>query len=793
MLVYAISFLSGNVLLQQLPSLPGGGWLFVLAFIAIAAVLSRYPLIRFAGVFIFGFCWAWGAAFMRVDEIRGFDGGDAELGLRIISIPIYQKSYTRLKAEVIAQYQPTQASQTVPRRLRLNIYGKDPQLKLGDTIRALVRLKPLHGYSNPYTFDYERFLFASGIGATGYIRSWSHVENTTPNVAQKIRQYFHDKLLMQLDASNNTGAVLALTLGERGHMTARQWQLLKASGVGHLFAISGLHIAMLFFLAYRCAFFLWRKYVLPHCYLAAPLAAGWLAFVFAFVYAWLAGFSLPTQRALIMLGCVLIARSVMRRTSLDNTLALALLIILLLDPFSTLSASFWLSFCAVGGIIVFIEATRTSPKLLRWSGLQLYLPLVLLPLSLWFFNQAAVLAPLANLLAIPYAGFLVLPCVLLAALFAVVNETVASMLVWTADLLFDGFWYMAELVENFTISQWFHKPPLWSYFSSVAAVVLIIVTRSPYYRSAGVLFLAALTLTPTAPLPRGAFESTFLDVGQGLAVVIRTRENVLLFDTGGSYPSGFNLAAAVVIPFLHGNNITRLDAMVLSHGDNDHSGGSAVMLENFAVDRKYAGGSGKQPGVFSRGFEKCRSGMQWVWDDVHFSFLHPPQQVSPKLSENNASCVLRIHNGQHSLLLTGDIEAEAERYLLAHDSAQLDVTAISVPHHGSRTSSTAAFVAAVKPQVAVISSGFRNRFRFPAAAVVQRYRDYCAVVHDTADSGAVRLYFPPGQHAASSDGNIEVVLHRAERRRYWQTRDALPAIAVDDRAHCRKQEALTDI
>ncbi len=772
MFTHAIAFLLGNVLFQQLPLLPNIGWLAITPLVA--GIFIRYSIARFVGVFVLGFCWVWYAAFIRLDGMQGFDGGEAELNLRIVSIPSYQNFYTRLDAVVVRDHEVSAGGLSVPDKLRLGLYGEDPQLKLGETIHAGVRLKPLHGYSNPHTFDYERFLFAHGIGATGYIRSWSYVPNAAPNLAQKFRQYVYDKLFAQLSATDNIGAVLALTLGERRYMTRHQWQLLTASGVGHLFAISGLHIALFFVLIYQCVFYLWRKYFLSRCYIATPSMAGGVAFLFAFTYAWLAGFSLPTQRALIMLGCVLFARIVVRQTSLINSLSLALLVVLCLDPFSTLSASFWFSFSAVGGIVVFIQATKTSIKPVRWIGLHLYLPIILLPLSLWFFNQGALLAPIANLFAVPYASFLVLPCVLLATLFSIINEPIAASLVWAADLLLDGFWYAAEFIKNIRLFQWFHKPLWWCYFSAMLGAILIIATCNFYYRVAGVLFLCTLSLIPPPSIPKGAFESVFLDVGQGLAVVIRTRTHTLLFDAGAKYPSGFDLGSAVILPFLLGSNITHLDALVLSHSDKDHAGGADVILSRFDVRKKYIGGRSERNYVFSE-FERCHDGIQWVWDDVYFTFLHPSSELlSERLSENDASCVLRISNNDHQLLLTGDIEKSAENQLLRRYSIQLNVDAVSVPHHGSKTSSGVSFIKAVRPKIAIVSSGFRNRFDFPAASVVQRYRDHCVSVYNTAESGAIRLYFPPDSLAGSAtdallNDEIQVTSHRAVQKHYWQT------------------------
>lgn len=768
---FVFAFLLGNVVFHQCSDLPGQAWLWGSGLLCLT-IVSKTPGLRFTGFFALGFCLTCFFATLRIADIKQFNGGDFKLQLEITSIPASKNFYTRFHAKVLS------LGLKVPQNLRLNLYEKHTPLKLGDRINAQLHLKPLHSLSNPGTFDYAQYLFAQNIGATGYVRSWTRIDNVKPGWYQQLRQTMYDNLYQKIKHLENKGAILALTFGERAHMHAQQWQALTASGVGHLFAISGLHITLVYGFAYCLFAFLWRYFFLHRFYLATPLFASAAALPWALLYSALAGFSIPTQRALIMLGCFTVSRWLLQQTTLAQTFTVALFLVLLWDPFATLTTSFWFSFLAVLGIVIFLDVTKTNHSWIRSFGLITCLPVILMPVGLWFFQQASFIAPLANIVAIPYASFLVIPCALLAAVWASLMPELADFWVAGADLLLKGFWFVAEWIENTPGTQWFNTPSLWMHALALIGMSCILLTQRWSVRLLGGILVSILFLPQLPTIPASAFTTTFLDVGQGSAAVVQTRHHTLLFDAGARYRSGFDLGAQVVVPFLRDQGIRQIDALILSHSDNDHVGGAETVLKFYPVKHKYIGGK-KQSHWLQQGFQVCQRGASWVWDKIHFRFLHPDSPEVEYGSNNDASCVLKIDNGAHQVLLTGDIEQAAERELLKNLPKQLKADVMSAPHHGSLTSSSTAFIQAVRPQIAVVSSGFRNRFQFPAAEVMKRYQNACVTVYNTAETGAIQVFFPPQtSHPLSSDRpHMNVTLNRLLERHYWQSATTSSAAA----------------
>ena len=758
MIWYAFAFLFGNVFLHQLAELPSLLWSAII--LLACGVSTRYFSLRILAMFVLGFCYAWLTAEFRTAEIRGFDGvgPNVSIQLKIISIPVVQSRRILFDAEVL------ETQEKIPSRLRLSLYEKGAVLKLGETISAQVRLKPIRGYSNPGSFDYERYLFANGIGATGYIRAWERQSDKTPNLYHTVRQWMYDRLNEKIKHLDNRGAILALTFGERRAMLAWQWQALTRSGVGHLFAISGLHITLLYGFAYLLFAWIWRCFFIQRFYIATPLVASITAFPIALFYAALAGFAIPTQRALLMLACFIMFQLFRYQATLVQTLSFALCIVLLYDPFASLSLSFWFSFLAVLGIIVFTSATRTSTAWIRANGLVFCLPLILLPISLLFFKQASFIAPIANLFAVPYASFLMVPVSLLTVVASSLFPMFADTIIKGADYLLNGLWFALKLVNAIPYAQHLHSPEGWSHALAWLGLAMILTTRLWSFRLFGIVLICALWLPSENNIPATAFTASFLDVGQGSAMVIQTRHHTLVYDSGARFSEKFDLGESVVVPYLLKQGIRRLDALIISHSDNDHSGGATAILQTYPTQQKYIGGNQTEKWQ-AQNFQKCQRGHNWVWDGVYFSFLHPDSKMTSS-TDNDGSCVLKIDNGKHSVLLTGDIELTAEIDLLHAMKDELRADLMSVPHHGSMTSSSQAFIQAVQPQIAIASSGFRNRFNFPRPKVVERYTSACIRLYNTAETGAIRVVFPP----INLSTNMQLTLYRQEHSNYWQSK-----------------------
>ena len=753
--IFTIGFVLGNVALHGLPALPGWQSIALIPLILLLQLKGIVP--KLIGAMAIGFLWTFLIASLQKSEILSpeFEGIDLEAVIRIISIPNDKAYSIRFDAEIEDDY-----GQGLPKRMRLSLYRKkdDGNLQFlhpGDILNAKLRLKRPHSYMNPGGFDYEKYLFSQRIGATGYIRDFRILERAGKWSPQRLRHHLYERLKSQ--STPHIGAIIALALGERGLMKKSNKELLFATGTGHLFAISGLHITLVFGFIFLIFRFLWTRFFLHLTLWPSTIVAMIPAFLAACIYAWLAGFTIPTQRALIMLGCVVVCGMIKRRISLIDSLLPALFIVIVYDPLGTLTASFWMSFLAIGFIAFFLNLHPWSKKYL-WLHLPVVLSLALIPVSLWFFGYGALVAPLANIIAVPLLSLLILPCVLLAILCIPISMIVSTFFIHCADFLLNLMWQGSEWIAQVDFLKWTHRAPKWSYIPSTIGIITMTLLSQWRHKLLVAVLLLPLIANSKANFPEGAFETVFLDVGQGLSVLIVTREHQLLFDTGPAYRSGFTTAEVAVMPYLKWRNIKQLDALLVSHGDNDHAGGANLIMKYFKPKLRLGNADVVQK---NQEFELCRDGQTWIWDNVHFEIMNPSHNT--KLVGNNSSCVLKVTTQEHSLLLTADIEKQAEFALLAHKSNRLQSSVMLVPHHGSLTSSTDAFVAATNPHIAVVTSGYRNRFNLPKEKILMKYLNACARVFNTSETGALTMRFIPHQEIEISH------IHRRDMKRYWHT------------------------
>ena len=781
----ALSFLAGNLVLHGLPSPPSPAWGWAAAPL-LAGLASRRALRLVAGGFAAGFVYALVAAGARLDTTlpSALDGRTWELTGRVASLPVARGRYTAFEFAVAhgvlmdaAKPAHAPAASAVPfpspppRRVRINLYdrraaryigartarhadqrtARHTDVRAGDRLRLRARLRRPRGYANPGGFDYERWLFMRGIGATGYARGYHKIGDGAWWQPLLWRRALLEKLHAHRAATAHVDSVAALSLGLGGSLAPERGEILNATGTRHLFAVSGLHIGLVFGLFFWLSRALLRRLPPPCARLPARHAAALMALPFAFGYALLAGFSLPTQRALVMLTCFVFGSLQRRSLSLAQSLSASLLAVLLWDPFSPLSVSFWLSFAAVAFIVLFLSAHAGGAHWGRWPKLQIYLSLAMALPTLALFARASLVAPLANLFAVPLVSFLILPASLSATLLAAFSDWPAAWLLRGADVLFDVFWRAGAWLATADAAEWSHRPPAWALAAAVAGVALLLALPRRSLKPLALVLLLPLLNKASAPPARGDFEAVFLDVGQGLSVFVATHRHALLYDAGATY-STFDLGAAVVVPYLRARGVGELDLLIVSHNDNDHAGGAAGVLRHVAAKRMVGG---EPLTVAGRDFEACRDD-EWIWDGVRFEILRPPAMRT--YTGNDASCVLRISGGGHSLLLTADVERAAERALTR--DARIASEVVLVPHHGSRTSSSPAFLDKVAPRLAVVTSGYRNRFGLPRADVLRRYHRRGVRVWNTADTGALRLYFTPAAPP-------RITAHRRQTRRYW--------------------------
>lgn len=522
--------------------------------------------------------------------------------------------------------------------------------------------------------------------------------------------------------------------------------------------ISGSHISLvaagLFWLTRR----LWRRWgglrYTPH---QVAASAGWLA---ALAYSLLAGFSLPVQRAFVMLTVAMAGLILQRQVSSCHILLLALGAVLLLDPPAVLAVGFWLSFVAVA-LLLYVSSGRVGPghwwhqaMLAQWAT-----ALGLAPLLILFFQQVSLIAPLANWLAVPVIGLLLVPLSLLALLISFVSWSLGQWLFAVIDFILQVAYALLQRIAEWPLASIsLPEPNSWALLLALLAVLLWLAPKGlPGRYLAGLLLLPMLAPSNNRPAT-GEFRLTLLDVGQGLATVLQTAHHVLVFDTGARFSEQSDMGEAVLLPYLRQQNLQTLDKLIVSHGDNDHSGGAASLLQQMPVTEIVS-----SVGEFAErergGY--CRAGQSWEWDGVAFFILAPGDEA--QFSENDNSCVLRVSAANMSVLLTGDIEQAAERWLVARYAGQLASQVLIAPHHGSKTSSSSDFLRQVDPELILIPAGHRNRFGFPHPTVLQRYHQLAIAHFSSADSGAITL--------ESALGTQQIHRERLQRRRYWMTDD----------------------
>jgi len=692
-------------------------------------------------------------------------GVEAEIVATIVDLPHRDARKLRFVSE-LESIRPLSGDEPLERRgrVRLNWYGDSaPDLKAGNKVKLVVKLKEPSGFLNPGGFDLERWLIQNKIIATGYVRdkSFDVTQSVIANSLAPLstaRNRLQRKLLEASNGLASQGVILALAVGDRSGVSSERWDQFISTGTNHLLAISGLHISLVAGFFALLVQTLWRLGGLPGsttrrgCSLAVALAA-------AFCYAAMAGFSIPTVRALMMfsvLVCLLVLRRHQRRT---QSLAIALIVVCLSDPLSVLAPGFWMSFAAVAVLFLVFSNAQNKSKVALFARLMrghLLVSVGLYPLTLLFFGQASLIAPLANLFVTPLVGMLVTPLVFLSAMAVLVSTSLAGAILIVVDLLLQLTFYLLGIFSSLPYAL-----VKLSGVSSVAVVLcavaafMMIVPVSAGLRVIAVVLIVPLLFPGTGKIPQGTYRVVFLDVGQGTSVVVRTSNHTLIYDTGDQFSRNFSVADAVLIPFLRSMGVSTIDTLVVSHADRDHSGGADEVLDEFIVDRLML--SSPLPQRPDASHVMCKRGDSWAWDNVSFAILHP--QANPAGSENDRSCVLRISTaGGVRTLLPGDIETYGEGMLLRSGALQ-QVEILLSPHHGSATSSGAQFINELQPKFVIHSTGFKNRFKFPKSDVTDRYRAANARQLNTAHSGAIEFKV--------SDSGVQVSEYRKTNKRWW--------------------------
>ena len=738
--------------------------------------------------------------------------------------------------------------QLVPGKLLLSWYAAEA-LQPGQRWQLVVRLRRPRGFVNPAAFDYQSWLLQQGYRATGYVRSpelakqlpeaklfsLGNITALPTQLRWRIQQSIEQSELSPLGRA----VLLALSIGDK-HQLSNWWQDLARLGIVHLLVISGLHIglvalfgaavgkglARLVILLSALFNFLFRSLssALPSSLfgdaqlnlgLRLPsVALHWLApvsgFLAAAAYSLLAGFSLPTQRALIAVAVVVIAKLCFRRIQPFVCLVWALTLIALLQPLAALSAGFWLSFTAVAILIAWFSPWQSRdswwPKKRTVSAQLALLAIMSVPL-LFFIGRLSWLAPLVNLVAVPWVSLVTVPSVLLGCLLLPFSAGTAEAIWELSDWSVGMLWIFLDLFPG---DQGFLVSPVGTsglvLLTALLAGLCFMLPRQLSAKWFGVLPLALLLLF--SERPKFGLRVTVLDVGQGLAVVVETDQGSLLYDSGAQFSRAFSAGSGIVAPFLWQRGWSSINTTVISHEDGDHSGGFAA-LQLVLPSREIITGPGvnfSETVLQGQNVAVCNAGTQWRWGEVLFEILSPTSLVEPIThksgvdisgadlmgaslsgsslsassfkSGNNSSCVVRIHWRDVQVLLPGDIERAAEYQLIESgrlDGPQIDL--LVAPHHGSKTSSTPKFVQQLSPKHVVFSAGYQHHFGHPHPSVTKAYSAVGSRTWNTADQDAITFEWFPSEELTEEridepsekrSEELRITTARGQAQRWWR-------------------------
>jgi len=811
----------GILLVSYLPELPPWYWLVVLAVAAISCLYFCRVFSSLRNVWwvlgggLLGVIWGIGYGYYlkSVQLPPDLEGQTFIVTGTVTGLPrddqLKQRFTLRVETALTDQRQVLLA-EAFPQQLLLSWY-KSPTVTPGERWQLKVKLKRPRGFVNPAGFDYQAWLLRQGLGATGYVRH-SDINQRLGTPGGELIARARMSLQQWLSGPDNqqpvgkstvsatnvsandhlsrlNGLLIALLIGERSQISTAQWQLLQQTGTNHLIAISGLHIGLVAGIGYWLGKGVGACFNLMFPRITAVLVGSLVSLLLAWFYAALAGFSLPTRRALIMVALVQLALLARRTPTSPYHLALALLAVLLFDPLAGLDLGFWLSFAAVGWLLyAFVGridkttsrnrgihpesvAIRLShnreakfARLRDFTSAQLVVAVGLLLPSLLLVNGVSLIAPLANLVAIPLVTILVVPPLLFAAsLFLLFGATggAVELALKTSQWAVNSLWRWLQWLQSTTgEGVWYPDTgmsPIYLVVGLFAAALLLMPRGIPGRWLGGVGLLVALFPQHHTQAP---LTLTFLDVGQGLALVVEARAKTLVYDTGPSYSDRFNAGAGIIAPYLKQQGIHHIDTLVVSHGDGDHAGGLRGLLTEIPVSRLLMGEPRRTP--LHRYGENCHRAAPWEWQGVFFEVLSIPSGSRKENLQtgNNRSCVLYIRYGSVQILLPGDIEAEMERELLQFHPWLSRVDLLVAPHHGSITSSTEAFIKRLVPVYVVYSTSFNGRYGHPHKTVATRYQAAGAQAFNTALDGAIQFRW-------YSQQALQVKRWREQGKRYW--------------------------
>lgn len=744
------------------------------------------------GLLLFSLGFAWNARYAenRLSNVlaQELEGKEFTLEGRVASLSQTSSSGAKFAFEVDEVFAGKNRIEHFPRRIYLSWQPawrnpEDiPEIVPGQRWKLMAKLKRPYGSLNPHTFDFERWSFHQDFGASGSVRSgqllsgmdiaWSEIELRMELARHHLRKKIRSMLPID---SRYAGVIIALVMGDQNAIDQEDWLVFNATGIGHLISISGLHVTMLAGVGASLAAFIWRRRTWPLLIPVSKVAAV-SGFMTAFIYAWLAGFQIPAQRTMYMVGVVAFALWAGRNPRSFDIWWWALAFVLVIDPMAPYTPGFWLSFGAVAAILYAMGDSsgllgiptgkelevhwvqRVTKALREACRVQAVVTIALLPFTLYWFYQVSVVSPLANAFAIPLVSYVVTPLAIAGAL---LPEFIGRWLLWPAHASMESLAMALEWMANWSWAVvWAKQPEWWVLMISVIGVVYAIgpgqLSRSWKSRVLGLslsipLLLPLGQLFGNSVLSSGEFRVTVFDIGQGTAVLVETANKRLLYDTGPIQGKKDDAGQRVILPYLRGQGIRQIDRMVISHSDSDHIGGAATLLKHIQFDLMMGSLPSENPllkNLQTRNIPAipCRFGQRWVWDGVEFLIWHPHEEMLFELQypgkPNEMSCTLEVRNQHASFWLTGDVEKQGE----AEITERLDLRSLAdigdkelifmAPHHGSKTSSSLGLLKKLEPDQAFAQNGYRNRYGHPHPTVSARYGGLNIPFYQTPNTGA---------------------------------------------------------
>lgn len=801
--IFSISFLllNGLIILKLMPVF----YTRMLAFYQLPFIEIIFHIII---GFLVGFIWVFLHSFLTNSLPDNAYFTPVEVEGKILDLPQIQsigatQKHTRIKflfeLSAIEDSVPnnTQAWALLPPKIQLSWYGANAVPKTGETWRFKVKLKPRHASVNPGGFDYETYLFQKGIVARGYILNQTDAaQRINEGGVWQYRYWLANHLKPLFEGSGFDGVYQALIYGDKSQLSVEDWERFQKTGTIHLMAISGLHIGIVAALGFGLFALLWKVWIRYAAWqwvaqTPKPIFASVGAIILATFYMAMAGFSIPTQRAWLMVVVVLLFLFIRRKFQPWSALALSAFLIVLFDPRSVLSHGFWLSFMAVALIfgVLRLPKIKAAPNWQKIIAVQLALTIGLMPLLAAYYHQIALASFLANLVAVPFVSLIALPLLFITVLLSFVSSTLASGFMVLNNYLWQALWWFLNVLKSqfdyWIIGHVADWQVMLLYGIPVIGFILwhkkqqTLLHRTPLQVILfGMLIFSfwAVMLLPTMmdKVPHNELKVTILDVGQGESIIFETESAVVVYDTGAKWGTKIDGAKLALLPYLKSQGYTKVDLLVVSHSDMDHAGGAATLLKEMPVLNMISGQPKKLNALAkTQRFTACKNGQAWSFSGVNFEILAPRQDLPKAQNDNDTSCVLKVENGKGAVLVSGDLTHVLEQPLADKIGSKLQSDLLIGGHHGSRTSTSLAWLEAVKPAEVVFSSGFANRYHFPAKAVIKRLEKQQILWRNTACRGAIQYKITQSDQVPLAFLGTYRGLHSTWYRTHCETFDGL--------------------